>query len=118
MDIDGTLCPVKKNNQEYMDLVPYPKILKKLYEYRDAGFYIVMNTARNMRTYNGNIGLINANTAKFTMEWLDKHNVPYDEILFGKPWQGSGGFYVDDKSIRPDEFLKLSYEEIKELVNE
>ena len=36
----------------------------------------------------------------------------------GKPWPGRGGFYVDDKSIRPDEFLKLSYEEILALIGE
>jgi capsule biosynthesis phosphatase len=36
----------------------------------------------------------------------------------GKPWGGRGGFYVDDKAIRPDEFLRLSYEEILALVGE
>ncbi|MNW19162.1 hypothetical protein D3C71_2190280 [compost metagenome] len=50
------------------------------------------------------------------IDWLKKHNVPHDEIYVGKPWCGHEGFYVDDKSIRPDEFAKLSYEEIKRLV--
>ena len=118
MDIDGTICPVKKEGQSYADLVPFPDVLATLNEYREAGFYIILCTARNMRTYKGNVGLINANTAKFTMKWLDEHSVPYDEIFFGKPWQGSGGFYVDDKAIRPDEFVNLSYNEIRELVGE
>ena len=34
----------------------------------------------------------------------------------GKPWPGRGGFYVDDRSIRPSEFMALSYEQILELV--
>ncbi len=50
------------------------------------------------------------------MAWLDRHDIPYDEIHVGKPWGGKGGFYVDDKAIRPSEFTKLSYEQILELV--
>ena len=117
MDIDGTLCPVKKSDQGYLDIQPYPEMVTKLNEYKDAGFYIILYTARNMRTYGGNVGRINANTSKFTLEWLDMHNIPYDEIHFGKPWQGRGGFYVDDKTIRPDEFLRMSYEEIIGMVS-
>ncbi len=116
LDIDGTLCPVKKPEEDYSDIFPYPEIISKLREYKDAGFYIILSTARNMQTYDGNIGLINAVTAKYTTEWLDKHEIPYDEIHYGKPWQGNGGYYVDDKTIRPDEFLRLSYQEIKELL--
>ena len=117
MDIDGTLCPVKKSHESYESIAPYPDMVAKLREYKSKGFYIILCTARNMRTYQGNVGCINANTAKFTLRWLDKHNIPYDEIYFGKPWQGKGGFYVDDKTIRPDEFLRLNYQEIKELLD-
>ncbi len=116
MDIDGTLCPIKSTNQEYQDLFPYSDVVEKLKEYHEMGFYIILNTSRNMRKYNGNIGLINKNTAKVLLFWLDKHAIPYDEIYYGKPWQGKGGFYVDDKTIRPDEFKKLSYDEILDIV--
>ena len=116
MDIDGTLCPIKTTNQEYQDLHPYSDIVEKLKEYHKMGFYIILNTSRNMRTYNGNVGLINKNTAKILLSWLDIHAIPYDEIYYGKPWQGQGGFYVDDKTVRPDEFKKLSYEEILDIV--
>ena len=37
------------------------------------------------------------------VNWLNKHDVPFDEIHIGKPWCGDDGFYVDDKAIRPDE---------------
>jgi len=117
MDIDGTLCPVKKPEETYEDIVPFPEIVSKLKLYKKAGFYIILYTARNMQTYEGNIGKITANTAKFTMEWLAKHKIEFDEIHFGKPWQGKGGFYVDDKTIRPKEFLTLEYEEIMELIS-
>jgi capsule biosynthesis phosphatase len=50
------------------------------------------------------------------MAWLAKHDIPYDEIHFGKPWPGSGGFYVDDRAIRPSEFRRLSYQQITQLL--
>jgi capsule biosynthesis phosphatase len=115
-DIDGTLCPIKQSHEEYADLVPHPEIIARLREYREAGFYVILSTSRNMNTHNGNMGLLIANTAKVLLTWLDRHAIPYDELHVGKPWPGKGGFYVDDKSIRPDEFMKLSYEEILDLV--
>ena len=112
LDLDGTLCPVKTADQEYEDLEPFEEMLDKVREYKAAGFYIILYTSRNMRTYGGNIGLITANTAKMTMAWLDRHGVPYDEIHFGKPWASRVGFYVDDRAIRPDEFLRMNAQEI------
>lgn len=115
-DIDGTLCEGKKHNQSYLDLLPKEEVLKKLIEYREKEFYIILYTSRQMRTYEGNIGKINANTAKTLFQWLDRYNIPYDEVHFGKPWCGKNGFYVDDKAIRPSEFLDLSYDEIRKLL--
>lgn len=115
MDIDGTLCKIKEKNQNYIDIEPKYEILNKLREYNKNGFYIILYTARQMRTYKANLGKINANTGKEMFEWLEKFDIPYDEIYFGKPWCGKDGFYVDDKAIRPDEFEKLSYKEILEL---
>ncbi|GHU44781.1 hypothetical protein FACS1894190_16450 [Spirochaetia bacterium] len=118
MDIDGTLCPIKKADEKYIDLVPYSRIINKLHEYKDAGAYIVLFTSRNMRTYNGNLGLINVTTAKTLLEWLDKWQIPYDEILYGKPWPGENGFYVDDRTVRPDEFLAHSLDELNEIMKQ
>lgn len=116
LDIDGTICPDKRPEERYMDIIPYPEMVDKISEYKKSGFYIIVYTARNMLTYAGNIGKINANTAKITIDWLDRHNVPYDEIHFGKPWQGKGGFYLDNNAIRPNEFINLKYHEIMELL--
>ncbi|EFN9551897.1 capsular biosynthesis protein, partial [Escherichia coli] len=63
-----------------------------------------------------NIGLINKNTLPVIINWLDKNDIPYDEIYVGKPWCGHEGFYVDDKAIRPSEFVNKTYEEIVELL--
>lgn len=114
-DIDGTLCPIKKKEENYIDLVPFPEMVKKLREYKDGGATITLFTSRNMNSYDGNIGLINANTAKVLLEWLDKWDIPYDEIIYGKPWPGHRGFYVDDRTVRPDEFVKYSLDELDEI---
>ena len=115
-DIDGTICPLKSAEQSYDALQPQPEMIERLKEYRAEGFYIILSTSRNMNTHNGNMGLLIAKTAKLLLHWLDQHQIPYDELHVGKPWPGKGGFYVDDKAIRPDEFLRLGYDEILQLV--
>lgn len=114
-DIDGTLCPIKEEGQKYEELVPYENMIEKIRYYKQNGARIILFTSRNMNTYNGNIGLINKNTAKVLFEWLDKWDIPYDEIIYGKPWPGHYGFYVDDRTVRPDEFLNRSVEELDEI---
>jgi len=118
VDIDGTLCGVKALDQSYADLVPLQEMLDKLGEYQLKGFRILLFTSRNMNTYKNNLGQINKHTAPVLIEWLARWNVPYDEILFGKPWPRKRGFYIDDRSIRPDEFLRLSEEEIQKLLGQ
>ena len=116
MDVDGTLCLKKRPDQSYDEVAPNPPVVERLREYRQSGFYVILATSRNMNSYEGNIGLITANTAKILMAWLDRHDIPYDELHVGKPWAGKDGFYVDDKAVRPDEFTRLSYEEILAIV--
>ncbi|MGW8462011.1 HAD-IIIC family phosphatase [Pseudomonas sp. CLCA07] len=113
MDLDETICSTQAG--DYANSTPNVEIILKLKEFKKQGFEIVISTSRNMRTYEGNVGKIAANTLPIIINWLQKHDVPYDEIYVGKPWCGHEGFYVDDKAIRPDEFANLSYEEIKVL---
>lgn len=115
-DIDGTICPIRKE-EKYEDLIPYKNMLDKIRTYKEGGARIVLYTSRNMNTYQGNIGEINAKTAKVLLAWLDRWEVPYDEIIYGKPWPGHSGFYIDDRSVRPDEFLKFSTEELERICN-
>lgn len=115
VDIDGTLCPIKKKDERYEDLIPYASVVEKLRIYHDNGAKIILFTSRNMNSYCGNLGLINKNTAKVLLEWLDRWDIPYDEILYGKPWPGHKGFYVDDRSIRPDEFLRCNVDELNDI---
>ena len=117
-DIDGTLCPIKKKEEQYEALVPYPEMLNKLRYYHDHGAKIVLYTSRNMNSYNGNLGLINKYTAETLHDWLKKWEIPYDEIVFGKIWPGHKGFYVDDRTVRPDEFLNHTIDELNQICKE
>ena len=114
-DLDDTLCTTQ--NGDYANAQPITEVIEKLRDYHRQGFTIVINTSRNMRTYQGNIGAINKNTLPIIIDWLARHDIPYDELYVGKPWCGFEGFYVDDKAIRPDELVKLSYAEICQLLD-
>lgn len=118
VDIDGTLCAIKTADQSYADLVPRQEMLDKLAEYQQKGYRILLFTSRNMNTYKNNLGEINRYTAPLLLEWLSKWNVPYDEILFGKPWPRKHGFYIDDRTVRPDEFINLSEEDIQKMLGQ
>lgn len=115
VDLDGTLSLDASG-------VPYPErqvnaeLAQRLREYKAQGFEIAIFTARNMRTYAGSVGHINAVTLPIVIDWLKRNDVPFDEVHVGKPWCGNDGFYVDDKAIRPSEFLSLSYDEIVALL--
>ncbi|MFP2769116.1 HAD-IIIC family phosphatase [Oceanisphaera sp. KMM 10153] len=113
VDLDGTLT--QANTSDYKNVRPREDVIEQLRRYKAQGFEIVIATARNMRTYEGNVGKINIHTLPIITEWLEKHSVPYDEILVGKPWCGHEGFYVDDRSVRPSEFSAMTLEEIHQL---
>jgi capsule biosynthesis phosphatase len=118
VDVDGTLCELKEQGQDYSDLVPRAAVVDKLREYHANGYRVLLFTSRNMKTYGGNLGLINKHTAPVLIEWLQKWNIPFDELLFGKPWPRNKGFYIDDRAIRPDEFLAMSEQEIQKMLGQ
>lgn len=115
MDLDNTIT-VHNPEFDYSDMPVNQAVVNKMRYYRDLGYRITIFTARNMRKYNGDVALIEVNTLPVIHDWLTKHDVPFDEIIIGKPWC-SDGFYVDDKAIRPAEFVSLQIEDILELID-
>ncbi|WP_082701249.1 capsular biosynthesis protein [Novosphingobium sp. FSW06-99] len=117
IDLDGTLT-VDDPGTSYDQKAPDMAVVARLKEYHDDGFEIIIQTARNMRTYNNSVGKITAHTLPVVIEWLNRHGIPYDEIHIGKPWCGTEGFYVDDRAIRPSEFVSMSRQQIAVLLGE
>jgi capsule biosynthesis phosphatase len=109
IDLDGTICFTRKEGQSYSDVEPIPGAIPFLKNLKSQGHYIIIHTARNMVTYQDSLGKIIANQAPVVIEWLKKYEIPYDELLFGKPY---ADYYIDDKSV---EFT--DWEEVRKKIN-
>ncbi|TQR34591.1 capsular biosynthesis protein [Campylobacter sp. MIT 99-7217] len=116
IDLDGTLT-IDEENVAYEDKRANLALIERLKEYKKEGFIISIFTSRNMRSFKGDMKRLEKHTLPMIKAWLKKHEVPYDEIILGKAWCGFEGFYVDDRAIRPSEFVSKGYDEIKELLN-
>lgn len=116
VDLDGTLT-IEEENVPYEKKKPNLALIKQLKEYQKMGFKITIFTSRSMRSFNNDIEKIKTHTYPKILQWLHKHQVPFDELIVGKAWCGDEGFYVDDRAIRPSEFVTLSYEEIQKLLD-
>jgi capsule biosynthesis phosphatase len=115
MDLDGTITR-DDPSRGYADKEPDLQVVARMREYHDMGFAITIYSARNMRTFENSVGKIMAHTLPVIIDWLKRHEIPYDEIHVGKPWCGTDGFYVDDRAVRPSEFVSLTREQILALI--
>ncbi len=116
VDVDGTLT-IDNSSLDYTAKEPRSDVIERVNALHAAGVRIVLYSARNMRTYAGNIGLINKHTLPVLIAWLAKHGVRYDEIHMGKPWCGHEGFYVKLRSMRPDQFLALPMDTLRATIS-
>ena len=107
IDLDGTICTLRQKHETYADVLVKPGAAEFIKKLRKEGNYIIIQTARNMATCDANLGKVMKNVGKVTLEWLDKHNIEYDEIYFGKP---NGDLYIDDRALRFENWDSLSEE--------
>ena len=115
VDLDGTIT-VESKTVDYSNVQPNTQLIEKLKSYKALGYTIIIHTARGMRSHNGDIQKITVHNLPIIIDWLNKHSVPYDEIIIGKPWCGTEGFYIDNKAIRPSEFITYDENTIKKLL--
>ncbi len=97
IDLDGVICRLREPGQTYAELEPVPGAVEKLRQLKAAGHYLIINTARHMKTCGGNVGQVIARQGGVTIDWLARHEVPYDELHFGKP---HAQVYIDDNALR------------------
>lgn len=110
-DIDGTIASNKTTDGSYADIVPLPDAVESLRKWKLQGHYIILQTARHMRTCNGNEGKVLAMGGKLLFDWLTKWEIPYDEVYFGKP---HSDIFIDDAGYKFTTW-KNADEEIKNL---
>lgn len=100
VDIDNTLCVVE--NRDFINAKPIQKVIDKVNEYYDKGYEVVISTARGQNSCK-TIREMQNKYFKVTKEWLDKVGVKYHKLEIG--YKRNADMYVDDKAIRPDEFI-------------
>jgi capsule biosynthesis phosphatase len=96
-DVDGVICESTADGKGYADVLPLPGAIESLRELRSQGHYIILQTARHMRTCEGHEGKVVTMGAPILFDWLKKWNVPYDEVYFCKPHVE---IFIDDKGYR------------------
>jgi capsule biosynthesis phosphatase len=97
-DLDNTLFTFPTVPDDYTTVKPIENNIKLLKYLKSNGHEIIIHTARRMRTHNNNIGKVLRDIAQITFNSLEQYNIPYDEIIFGKP---IADIYIDDKALNP-----------------
>ena len=95
-DLDGVICELKKPSESYVDVIPKNDVIEKMRDLKEDGHYLIIHTGRHMRTCDGDVSKVIEKIGKITEDWLEKWKVPYDELIFGKPY---ADMYIDDLGI-------------------
>jgi capsule biosynthesis phosphatase len=95
-DLDNTLVTHPLVKDDYTTVNPIINNINFLRYIKKFGHTIIIYTARRMKTHNGNNGKIMADIGKITFDTLEKFNIPFDEIYFGKPY---ADVYIDDLAL-------------------
>jgi len=97
-DLDNTLVSYPIIKGDYSSVLPNTKVINMCKYLKSLGYYIIIHTARRMKTHSGNVGKCIADIGQITFDTLKKFDIPYDEMLFGKP---QADFYIDDLGLDP-----------------
>jgi capsule biosynthesis phosphatase len=95
-DLDSTLVTLPTLSGDYSTVEPIEPNIALLRELKLAGHYIIIQTARRMKTHHGNVGKVIQDVGPVTFATLAKFDIPFDELHFGKPW---AHVYVDDLAV-------------------
>ena len=83
IDIDGTICTEEKQFSRSL-ANPIEGAIEALREIKAKNHTIILYSSRIWAEY------------EMTVDWLRKHDIPYDQLILGKP---QGDFWIDDRAI-------------------
>lgn len=106
VDVDQTILIA--HNRDYEHAEPIQPIIDKINYLFSQGWKIIIFSARGQLSMNGNMDQIEKKNRPVLEKWLKEHNVKYSILRFCKPY---GAYYLDDKSLTPDEFLSRDLQE-------
>lgn len=95
-DLDNTLVSFPVVKDDYTTVKPILKNIQFLKNLKLMNHTIIIYTARRMKTHNGNVGKILYDVGKITFDTLERFDIPFDEIYFGKP---QADIYIDDLAL-------------------
>lgn len=95
-DLDNTIVSYPNKYKDYSNVSPNKNMISLMRSLKDQGHTIIIHTARKMVSCNGDVDRIEAEVKDTTIETLRNLDVPYDELIFGKPY---GDVYIDDKAV-------------------
>ena len=84
IDLDGTICTEEKTFSRSL-AKPKKDAVESIKNLKDQGHTIIIYTARSWNEY------------EMTINWLNGHEIPYDQVMLGKP---IGDYWIDDRSLR------------------
>lgn len=105
IDLDNTIT-IEEPGISYADKKPNIAIIEKMRDFQRAGWQLIIFSSRRMETFSNDESRILADVGAITLDWLKRHNVPFDGLRFGKPYAREG-YYVDDKAMTPETFLQM-----------
>ena len=117
VDVDGTIA-ADDSSLGYHERRPIVEVINRINRLKKRGARIIIYTARNMRTFEGNVGLINLHTLPTLLDWLTRNGVCHDEVYVGKPWCGPNGLYAKKNAMRPSAFTTLEFDDLVELLKD
>ena len=105
MDIDDTISFAKTYADPgiYAEAEPNLPVIKTMQKMASKGYKFELYTSRGWISCEENPEKAKEKYLHQLEDWMQKYNVPYSRIIFGKPF---GILYVDDKAIKPDEFVE------------
>lgn len=103
IDLDNTLT-IPNNQKSYLEHDVNNDIKNAILQAKKKSFKVVIYTSRGMLTYDKNIADIKKYVLPNIKKWLNKNEIYYDDIIIGKPFCGSNGWYVDDKNLSKKQF--------------
>jgi capsule biosynthesis phosphatase len=97
-DLDNTIVTYPTVVGDYSTVKPINSMITLMRKLKDEGHIIIIHTARRMKTHYHNSGAALADIGEITFKTLKDFNIPYHEIIFGKP---IADIYIDDRTINP-----------------
>jgi capsule biosynthesis phosphatase len=97
-DLDNTLVSYPTVPGDYTTVEPVVEMVALAQRLHAEGHTVIIHTARRMKTHGGNVGAVVKDIGRITFDTLEKFNIPYDELIFGKP---IADVYIDDRAVNP-----------------